>query len=1023
MKTSRIFATTCLLVSSVALVTAANRSVGDQPGVVRMSSMRSIPADEGVAGIPAPTPDPGVVAGGPVTQGPFVPGPGPGMYPVPENYAPYFNRSFGATQSIANAVTQAPFGPIGMYEANIDNGLGFGQGYHRANVRMPWHIVPNTTVLMGDLSAAVTNGGDPLFNYGVIYRNYDASRNRIFGWNVYGDHDPGYGYADWNRVGFGLESLGKYVDWRANGYVMAGKDSVLITDQMIGNLSLTGNTVNRIRHQTRENAYSGFDTELGGPLPILGRYGMNMYAGLYYLTNDKGFDTTGFQARWEALVTESVTVNTYLTSDDTFGTNSWVSLQFSFPSYRNRSILRPRQSVRSRLQDPTVRHNRSFNNIDVVDVPEAVVNATSGRPWNIIYVDPNAATMGNGTYESPFMTLEQAQAANSGLVDIIRVVPNSDDSGTRLTVSGGLDLYNNQVLMSSIKDYTLFTENGIDFLIPGVPTLTNLGPLISNPINTAGDAVVHLANNNTILGMRIDGANATGTDFGDGVANALPITNVNLTMNTFTNYDPGANLQDVSGLAVIDMNAFSGTLGLSTDGLFLTSAAGSTLDLLVRNNTATNNSGTGLNVIARPGSTINAVDPNGFAGATTGIVNNTSSNNGTGISVVAEAGATVNALVENNTATGNTYDGIVLESNAATFNLVSMRANTFSSNLQNGVYIHYLNGGTFTSVSEDLDGDGILDAGEDLNGNGLLDEGIVSNNASANGIAGICIFGEDASVGTFDIGGPRAVLGNTLNGNTGGGLLVDLQDTATAQVDALFNTIQGGSGVAGLTIVLDFVDPGQGTVVDANGFNVTPFDVTQYGFTAGQYDLVTNAILQTVQSYFRNVPTVTQNPLSSIPDGQELAVDFVIGDAGTTPSNGATEYYAITIGESTDAFAGLAGLAADIGNIRNANGQGPGLGLTGYPQTNSASAVGVYTNNIVQFSPLLNPPNALNRDGIYVAPLDQQPDYAVNALTSGDLTFTRRALGFIAAHELGHAVSLRHIQSTGANTPNGLEPI
>ena len=80
-----------------------------------------------------------------------------------------------------------------------------------------------------------------------------------------------------------------------------------------------------------------------------------------------------------------------------------------------------------------------------------------------------------------------------------------------------------------------------------------------------------------------------------------------------------------------------------------------------------------------------------------------------------------------------------------------------NDNLGNGIFIHYLNGGIFRSVSEDLDGDGILDAGEDLNGNGRMDQGIVSNTSSNNGIAGICIFGENASEGIFDIGGPNAI--------------------------------------------------------------------------------------------------------------------------------------------------------------------------------------------------------------------------------------------------------------------------
>ena len=49
-------------------------------------------------------------------------------------------------------------------------------------------------------------------------------------------------------------------------------------------------------------------------------------------------------------MTQNLTVNTYLTTDDTFGTNSWVSLQYQIPNYKCRRILRP-GTVRERLQD------------------------------------------------------------------------------------------------------------------------------------------------------------------------------------------------------------------------------------------------------------------------------------------------------------------------------------------------------------------------------------------------------------------------------------------------------------------------------------------------------------------------------------------------------------------------------------------------------------------------------------------------------------------------------------------------
>ena len=233
-----------------------------------------------------------------------------------------------------------PFGPIIMFETNIGNGLGYEDSYQRLNARIPYHIIPNTNVLIGDISASVTNNGDPLANVGLIYRNYDASLNRIFGWNAYGDYDQGNGNGDWYQVGAGFESLGKYLDFRVNGYQVVGDDSMLLSSNLSNTLRLMGNNVFKTRSQVLDNAYSGIQAEVGGPLPVLGQYGLNMYVGGYYLHNDAGHDTPGFQARWQALITESLRVNTYLTTDDTFGTNSWVSLQYDIPNYKNRRVLR-----------------------------------------------------------------------------------------------------------------------------------------------------------------------------------------------------------------------------------------------------------------------------------------------------------------------------------------------------------------------------------------------------------------------------------------------------------------------------------------------------------------------------------------------------------------------------------------------------------------------------------------------------------------------------------------------------------
>lgn len=981
MKPTRIFATASLIVSSIALITAANISVGDE-GVVRMSSF----TQEGTAPVPSPDTvgNPGVatVQSPPVMQAP------PGPYPQPGNYAPYFERSMGATAVVPGVGYQPvePFGPIMMFESNIDNGLGYGKGYQRFNARVPYHIVPNTTVLLGDVSASVTFDGNPVFNGGAVYRNYDSLRNRVFGWNGFFDYDEGYGNGDWTRVSGGFESLGKYIDFRGNAYFVLGADSALISSTVSPNLAMSGNSIYKMRTNLQENAYSGFDFEAGGPLPLLGRYGMNMYPGVYYLTNGDGGDTTGFQVRWEALITQNVTVNTYLTTDEKFDTNAWVSLQYEIPNYRNRRTLKPRRTP-ERLMDPVVRANRIQTHIDSVVSPEALVNTATGTAYNMLHVDPNATAAGSGTFESPYNTLQAAAIANNAGVDIIRVDPRTDDTGTNLTVNGGMNLFDDQVLLSSLEAYTIAPN----CIIPAdVFNPTPLGPLVSDPNMLAGGSVIHLANNNTILGFRFDASNAANTVFGNGVSNAFPITNVNLTNNTFTDYVVGANLQNVSGDVIIDNNQFNGRAGTSTHGLNLSISAGTTADLLVRDNVANNNSAVGLNIVAQAGSTVNADDPNGNGGTTTGILDNTTTGNGTGISTEVQAGGTMNAIVSGNESTDNTVDGFAAEADGGTYNLAAMVGNTFSNNEANGAFIHYLNGGTFNAVSEDLDGDGTLDAGEDLNGNGTLDQGIVSNIMNENEVAGLCIFGENASVGAFDIGGPTAGLGNTFIGNRTAGVAYDLRDTAVGQFDAANNTITStftANTTPGVTFVLDFVETGRSVTDPIFGTgNIDGFDFTQFGFAAGQDAALEQAILAEVITDYLGIPTVSQNANSVIPDGMELDVDFVIGTPGTAPSNGATEYYVVEIGDANPDQANIFGVAfLDI--VRDGAGNGPAAGTA-----TGDAVMSVYTDSHIA---------------------------AGGGVASGNQTFTVNALSSTISHEIGHTVSLDHIDNGTGVTPNG----
>ncbi len=196
-----------------------------------------------------------------------------------------------------------------------------------------------------------------------------------------------------------------------------------------------------------------------------------------------------------------------------------------------------------------------------------------------------------------------------------------------------------------------------------------------------------------------------------------------------------------------------------------------------------------------------------------------------------------------------------------------------------------------------------------------------------------------------------------------------------------------------LTIILDFIEPGQENGVDIFNNVVTTFDVEAYGFSPDEYDMVTEAILEEVRSDYYDIATSDVFPESAIPPNMELNVEFFIGDQGTPPINGATEYYYMQIGTFISGDCAGALGCAGLNAIRDAQGRsGGGFG----------SVVGSVFSDVIQGIGGLDPSNALS---------------------SGNLEFTTAALSGTTSHEIGHAVSLNHLAKAGSVTPNGVTPI
>lgn len=195
-----------------------------------------------------------------------------------------------------------------------------------------------------------------------------------------------------------------------------------------------------------------------------------------------------------------------------------------------------------------------------------------------------------------------------------------------------------------------------------------------------------------------------------------------------------------------------------------------------------------------------------------------------------------------------------------------------------------------------------------------------------------------------------------------------------------------------VTIVVDFKEPGEPVTMDAIGNMIGDFDITSYGFEADQFDLVTSAIMAEVQEdYFDELSGTIANQGDNM-----LDINIIEGDIGTPP-DGVSEYYFLQVGSGLEGPSVFA-LGVAFGNsVRNANGSGPNGSIE------IGDVVGsVFTDNIQGL-------NGLNPG---------------DALTSANLEFTVNAVVGTLSHEIGHTLSLSHINSANSVQPtDGAAPI
>lgn len=745
---------------------------------------------------------------------------------VPQGYIPYRYpdpRTMEVNEFIDTGAGYQPmpvdeFHPIFRLDKGIGGGIGYDDGYSNLGMLIPFTIRPEQSMLFLDVRAMVTDQGAGGVNLGAGWRAYSENLDKIFTLAGWYDYDDGH-YQDYHQIGVSGEVIGQYLTGRINGYFPINNNEVVISNNLNGGGYFQSNYIFLNRTRKSESSYGGVDAEIGGPLPVLGKYGIDGFVGGYYYNSDHDKSASGAKFRAEANINDWWQMSVSYAKDSVFGSNAWMNVILTIPDGRSNKWMRPK-TLQQRMYQPMNRNYRVVAHVKETINSEMAINPDDNMPYIVQHIDPDYGAAGNGTYETPFGSVAAYNASPpTAETDIIFV-----QDGNELNLDGQITLLDKGVGVTGQRLLSEAVQHTINVLNDGSVSTLNLpgyNPAASRPTLTntagaggaAGAVVVGQGGAWEVSGFNISGTRAGGAlPYNDGIYSA-GTRGFNINNNSFVLYNRGVNVTNTAdGIGIVSTNTFSGDGANSFHGALINQNAG-TLELSFKDNTTTNNlgvvppgTGTGFEIIANAGSTIDGVGTAADGVTTLGITGNTSNSNGTGM-IITENGGNIDTDFSNNTFNNNINPntGLHVNSNGGTITFRSFDTITATNNTGIGIAFDATAGGVISALSEDLNQNGTLDPGEDVNGDGVLNLGMTNINASNNTTDGFVATADGAgstinlnigninvSPNIFNSNGQHGISLNTANGGAITGSIIN--NTATSNTaDGLAITLNSGS--------------------------------------------------------------------------------------------------------------------------------------------------------------------------------------------------------------------------------------
>lgn len=411
--------------------------------------------------------------------------------------------------------------------ASVRHIEGGGIGYKHGYTTLEGFFAPQPNALRWmpffDIRGHVFNDGKCAANMGFGLRRVKAQR--IYGVNAYYDYRNAKKIHN-SQCGFGIETLGKYGDFRVNGYFPVNKKIVPYGCKSFSHFS--GNHI--LLSQKHQFAMTGFDAELGFNLGNARSFNFYAAAGPYYFSEKIEPNVWGGKARLACKYKEYVKIELSNSYDKKFYNRFQCQLTLTLPFGGGSTKSQDVSDSYALERDTYCRMVHPVERKEIIVIGHKnkctpAINPLTCQPYNVVFVDNTSHSL--GTYESPYPTLIDAQN-DSKVGDIIYVFPGD---GTTAGMDAGIILKRNQKLWGSGISHGLQTADGI-FIIPAqsfaAPKITNTN------IDTEGNAIT-LDTVNQIRGITITGAFADGV-FGTNLS-AIDISDCTITENAVYSVD------------------------------------------------------------------------------------------------------------------------------------------------------------------------------------------------------------------------------------------------------------------------------------------------------------------------------------------------------------------------------------------------------------------------------------------------------------------------------------------------------